>query len=169
VELDPTVVETARHYFGFIPAADADPAVELFIENGNDQAIKFANLYLFMQKHGGVILFLYWFAAFFTWYALGIQFVQAQLATCNSEAESTTVATATGQLQRAIFIDVDAKDSSVGIMFPPQAFITTDFLETLYSWLRPDGSCPLDLSRQQPQYLDNLIYSDSQNVIQQTD
>ena len=41
--------------------------------------------------------------------------------------------------QHAIFVDVDAKDNTTGIMFPPQPFLAKDFLETMYSWLRPEG------------------------------
>ena len=41
--------------------------------------------------------------------------------------------------QHVVFVDVDAKDNTTGIMFPPPAFLSRDFLETLYNVLHGDG------------------------------
>ena len=57
-------------------------------------------------------------------------------------AAGTTGSSSSGsqQQQQVVFVDVDAKDNTTGIMFPPQSFLTVDFLEMLYSVLDPAGA-----------------------------
>lgn len=73
----------------------------------------------------------------------GLEFVRKQLAaidpTTSSSGGSGEREQPSDAHQRVIFVDVDAKDSTTGIMFPPQSFLTREFMETLYGVLHPQG------------------------------
>jgi hypothetical protein len=63
-----------------------------------------------------------------------------------------------------LVIDVDSKDKTVGMSCPPAAFCTVDYLKTLKSLLKPQGSVlAINVSARDPE-MANLVFRNVQSV-----